>query len=145
MRNSLLRWVQCAFCAASVAAAGHALADTTSYGCELKSSQEVPPNDSNASGKVEAKLDSATLKFSWKVSDSGLSGQATAAHFHGPAKVGANAGPVITLAQPLTSPMTGEATLTKSQADELAGGLWYFNVHTAMHPSGEIRCQLAKM
>jgi len=54
------------------------------------------------------------------------------------------AGPVITLSVPLASPTKGEETLTKAQADELANGLWYLNLHTAAHPKGEIRGQLIK-
>ncbi len=74
----------------------------------------------------------------------GLTGPATAAHFHGPAKPGENAGPVITLSAPLTSPSKGEETLTKEQSADLANGMWYLNVHTAAHPPGEIRGQLMK-
>ena len=65
----------------------------------------------------------------------------TDAHFHGPAKPAENAGPVITHSVPLTSPTK---TLTKAQADELANGLWYLNVHTAAHPKGEVRGWLIK-
>ncbi|HTO71252.1 MAG TPA: CHRD domain-containing protein [Myxococcota bacterium] len=115
------------------------------YGTTLKGSDEVPANDSKATGKVEATYDPATMKLTYSVTYSGLSGPATAAHFHGPAKPGANAGPVITLSGDLKSPIKGEATLTKEQAADLANGMWYLNVHTAAHPSGEIRGQLGKM
>jgi len=37
----------------------------------------------------------------------------TAAHFHGPATPAENAGPVITLSVPLTSPTKGEETLNR--------------------------------
>ncbi len=37
----------------------------------------------------------------------------------------------------------GMATLTDQQAKDLEAGLWYFNVHTAKFPDGEIRGQLA--
>ena len=36
----------------------------------------------------------------------------------------------------------GEAVLTQLQAEDLAGGRWYFNVHTAANPGGEIRGQV---
>lgn len=119
-------------------------AETVAYGCALDGKSEVPPNDAKGTGSVEAKYDAVSMKLSWTVTYSGLTGPATAAHFHGPAKPGANAGPIITLATPLSSPASGEQVLSKPQADDLANGLWYLNVHTATHPPGEIRCQLTK-
>lgn len=121
-----------------------ALAETVTYTAALKGADEVPPNDTKGSGAVEAKYDTATMKFSYAITYSGLTGAATAAHFHGPAKAGENAGPAITLQKPLESPAKGEATLTPAQAEELANGLWYLNVHTAAHGPGEIRGQLMK-
>ena len=125
------------------ALAAPALAATVTYTTTLKGADEVPPNDTKGTGMVEAKYDTATMKFSYTVTYSGLTGAATAAHFHGPAKAGANAGPIITL-ENLASPIKGEATLTAEQAKQLADGLWYLNVHTAAHPPGEIRGQLMK-
>ena len=120
-----------------------ALAETVTYTAALKGADEVPPNDTKGTGMVEAKYDTGTMKFSYTVTYSGLTGAATAAHFHGPAKAGANAGPIITL-ENLASPIKGESTLTAEQAKQLADGLWYLNVHTAAHPPGEIRGQLMK-
>jgi CHRD domain len=79
--------------------------------------------------------------FSWSITYSGLSGKATAAHFHGPAKEGENAGPMVPLTQ-LDSPMKGSATLTEDQAKALTGGKMYVNVHTTKYPDGEIRGQV---
>ncbi len=64
------------------------------------------------------------------------------AHFHGPAAAGVNAPPIITM-KTLPSPIKGTATLTDAQIDDLKAGNWYFNVHTAAHPPGEIRGQLS--
>ena len=65
------------------------------------------------------------------------------AHFHGPAAVGMNGPPVIPIpSSMLASPIKGQAVLTEAQAADLAGGRWYFNVHTAAHGPGEIRGQL---
>ena len=36
----------------------------------------------------------------------------------------------------------GTATLTDAQVSDLNAGLWYFNIHTAAHPGGEIRGQM---
>ena len=130
--------------AAALGFTAPATADTVTYAATLDGKSEVPPNDSAGTGTVEAKYDTATMRLTWTVTYSGLSGPATAAHFHGPAKAGANAGPIITLATPVMSPATGDATLTKEQAEQLAAGMWYLNVHTATHAPGEIRGQLAK-
>ena len=125
------------------AIAGPAFAEMVTYTATLKGTDEVPPNDSKGNGMVDAKYDTATMKFSYTVTFAAMTGAATAAHFHGPAKPGVNAGPIITL-ENLTSPIKGEATLTAEQAKQLADGLWYLNVHTAAHPPGEIRGQLMK-
>jgi hypothetical protein len=143
MRASIHRLVTCASAFLLFAAAAPALAETVTYTTALKGADEVPPNDTKGTGMVEAKYDTATMKFAYTVTYSGLTGAATAAHFHGPAKPGANAGPIITL-ENLASPIKGEATLTADQAKDLAAGLWYLNVHTAAHPPGEIRGQLMK-
>ena len=126
-----------------LALASSAFAETVTYTAALKGADEVPPNDTKGTGMVEAKYDTATMKLSYTVTYSGLTGAATAAHFHGPAKPGANAGPIITL-ENLASPIKGEATLTADQAKSLGDGMWYLNVHTAAHPPGEIRGQLMK-
>ena len=123
--------------------ASSVFAETITYTAALKGADEVPPNDTKGTGMVEAKYDTASMKLTYTITYSGLTGAATAAHFHGPAKPGANAGPIITL-EKLDSPIKGEATLTAEQAKELADGMWYLNVHTKAHPPGEIRGQLMK-
>ena len=93
-------------------------------------------------GEVDATLDTATNKLVYTVPYMGLSGDATAAHFHGPAAVGVNAGVVVPIKGALASPIHGETTLTAEQAADLMAGKWYFNVHTAANPGGEVRGQL---
>jgi hypothetical protein len=88
--------------------------------------------------------DTQTKQLKWKVSYSGLSGPATAAHFHGPAEPGKNAGVMIPIQNIATSPAEGSATLTDAQAADLMGGRLYVNVHTAANPGGEIRGQVTK-
>src|SRR6201995_3629646 len=63
----------------------------------LDGKSEVPPNPSAAKGTADIDYDAATKKLSWKVTYSGLSGPATAAHFHGPAAAGANAGVAVAI------------------------------------------------
>ena len=118
-------------------------AETVSFKADLKASEEVPPNDSKATGTVTATYDTANKKLTWKGNYSGLTGPATMAHFHGPAEPGKNAGVAVPIT-PSASPFENSANLTDAQAADLLAGRWYVNVHTAAHPGGEIRGQLAK-
>ena len=120
------------------------LAETMKYSATLDGAHEVPANDSAGKGTVTATYDSDTKKLEWTIEYSGLSGAATAAHFHGPAMEGENAKPVVPIKGDLASPIKGEATLTDEQAAEFADGKIYFNVHTAAHKDGEIRGQVEK-
>lgn len=122
-------------------------AATTTFKADLKASSEVPPNSTAGTGSATVTLDSATNKITWTVSFSGLSGPATAVHIHGPAPAGKNAGVLVWLStrgQPATSPVSGSATFTAAQAEDLTNGQCYVNVHTAANPGGEIRGQLEK-
>ena len=109
---------------------------------QLRGANEVPPVASNASGQVDAVLNKDTNLLRWQLSYTGLSGPATAGHFHGPAPVGANAGVALPFSGPITSPMSGQATLTPAQVADLMAGKWYANIHTAKFPGGEIRGQM---
>jgi hypothetical protein len=120
-----------------------AFADTVSYKADLNGSQEVPPVAGGGTGGAELTYDTAGKKLSWKVTFSGLTGPATAAHFHGPAEVGKNAGVAVPIPG-TASPLEGSATLTDAQAADLTAGNWYVNIHTAANKSGEIRGQVAK-
>ena len=109
---------------------------------QMRGANEVPPNPSNAIGQVDAVFNKETSVLRWQLSYSGLSGPATAGHFHGPALVGANAGVSLPFTGAITSPMSGQATLTAVQAADLLAGRWYANIHTARYPGGEIRGQM---
>jgi hypothetical protein len=127
---------------AAVAFAGPAFADKMK--ATLDSKSQVPPNTSAGKGTAEIDYDAASKKLSWKVTYSGLSGPATAAHFHGPAEAGKNAGVAVPIANPNTSPVEGSTTLTDAQAADLVAGKYYVNIHTAANPGGEIRGQVTK-
>ncbi len=127
--------------AASIALAPTAFAEVQTYTAELKGASEVPPTDSKGAGVVDATYDTTTKVFNYNITYSGMTGPATAAHFHGPGAVGENAGVVVPMKDP-KSPIHGTTTITSQQASELQAGKWYFNVHTAAHPQGEIRGQL---
>ena len=127
---------------ATVAFAGPAFAEKMKATLDGKS--EVPPNASAATGTADIDYDAATKKLTWKLTYSGLSGPATAAHFHGPAEPGKNAGVAVAIPNAGTSPVSGSATLTDAQAADLTAGKYYVNVHTAANPGGEIRGQVMK-
>jgi hypothetical protein len=94
---------------------------------------------SSGKGTATASLDSNTKTLTWTVDYSGLSGPATAAHIHGPADPGANAGIVVPFSGNLASPIKGSATLTDAQIAQLEAGKWYVNIHTEANKPGEIR------
>jgi hypothetical protein len=129
--------VAAAFCAFTLPA----LAQTTRFQGQLSGAQEVPAKQSNGKGTATATLNGNTLEYT--VEYSGLSGPATAAHFHGPADAGANAGVVVPFAN-AASPIKGTATLNDQQKADLMAGKWYANVHTQQNPGGEIRGQMQK-
>ena len=109
---------------------------------QLRSANEVPPVASSGGGSVDAAFNKDTMQLRWKVSYSGLTGNAVAGHFHGPSALGTNAGVVLAWANPITSGMEGSATLTTAQAADLMAGKWYANIHTAANPGGEVRGQM---
>jgi Cu/Zn superoxide dismutase len=127
--------------AMTAALASAAVAETVSYKADLKASNEVPVNTSTGTGSVAATFDTSSKKLNWTVTFSNLTGAATAAHFHGPAAAGKNAGVAVPIAG-TASPMAGSATLTDAQAADLKAGKWYVNVHTAANKDGEIRGQV---
>jgi hypothetical protein len=127
---------------AAVAFAGPAFAEKMKATLDGKS--EVPANASAGTGTADIDYDPATKKLSWKLTYSGLSGPATAAHFHGPAAAGANAGVAVAIPNATSSPVEGSATLTDAQAADLVAGKYYVNIHTAANPGGEIRGQVTK-
>jgi hypothetical protein len=127
---------------ATIALAGPAFADKMK--ATLDGKAEVPPNASAGKGTAELDYDAASKKLSWKLTYSGLSGPATAAHFHGPAEAGKNAGVAVAIPNAASSPVSGNATLTDTQAADLMAGKYYINVHTAANPAGEIRGQVTK-
>jgi hypothetical protein len=124
--------------------AGHvARAQTQQFHAILNGASEVPPKSVEGKGTLTAVLNEATNELSYELMFQGLTGQATAAHFHGPAAIGANAGVVVPIGgSGLASPTKSEAKLDPQQAADLLAGKWYVNVHTAANPAGEIRGQV---
>jgi hypothetical protein len=128
---------------ALIAGAAPAAAEMVNLKADLKGGNEVPPVTTNASGSFTAQYDTASKKLTWKGNYSGLSGNATAAHFHGPADKDKNAGVVVPFKE-FGSSFEGSAELTEAQANDLLGGRWYVNIHTQANPGGELRGQVTK-
>src|ERR1700759_1685961 len=65
-----------------------AMAETVNFKASLNGASEVPPNQTKGTGTMTATYDTSSKKLSYKGSYSGLTGDATMAHFHGPAEPG---------------------------------------------------------
>ena len=127
---------------AAISGCASAPSNMVAFTTQLRGANEVPPNASSGSGSVDAAFNKDTMKLSWKVNYSGMTGNPTAGHFHGPAAVGANSGVALGWTNPITNGMEGGATLTAAQTADLMAGKWYANIHTAANPGGELRGQM---
>jgi hypothetical protein len=129
----------------ALALASPSMAAMVNMKADLKASNEVPANDSKGTGSVTVTYDDASKKLSWKGTYSGLTGPATAAHFHS-GEAGKNGGVAVPIfaGAAAKSPFEGSATLTDAQAADLMAGKLYVNIHTAAHKAGEIRGQVTK-
>jgi hypothetical protein len=124
------------------------------------------------SGTFTATLDTSTHAFTWTGNFTGLTGNATLAHIHGPFPSGTTtsagvllnfdptsangqAGTNVTFTKAPAGSVSGSITLTPAlsltttvKGDSLEklilAGLTYVNIHTAVNGGGEIRGQLTK-
>ena len=105
----------------------------------LNGAQEVPPNNSPATGTATLLLspDEASARLS--LSFSGLSSPETVAHIHGPAGPGVIAPAIFPLPQGDLCDFL--ITLSSTDVQDLKNGLLYINVHSNNLPGGEIRGQ----
>jgi CHRD domain len=126
--------------AGAFASVSAAQAEMLKFHADLVASEETPATDSKGKGMAEVTVDTDTKKVSWTVKTDGLTGDATAAHIHGPAAVGEKAAPEIDMSKAI---MEGSAEITDAQLADIQAGKTYVNIHTAKFPDGEIRGQLA--
>jgi CHRD domain len=132
----------------------HAPRVPTQYYTVMEPGQETPPTGEKSKGSATFMLSGTTLMYAVEVK--GLTGAATVAHIHVGAK-GTPGTPVYTIAV-LPGVTTGSVAkgtidLSKPVSPGVSGdslmvlfnnGHAYVNVHTAAHPGGEIRGQIAK-
>jgi hypothetical protein len=143
--HSVLRRSVCAglgFALLSFLASAPAQAQNVPYTAELSGASQVPPVTTEATGSARISFGETSKRLVYTITYAGLSGPATAAHFHGPAAADATAPPVIPIEGDLSSPITGSVILTDEQVGMLEDGQLYFNIHTAANPGGEIRGQV---
>ena len=113
----------------------------------MTGAQETPPVTSSATGSIDASYNKFTKTLTYKVTFTGLSGNATAAHIHGLGEAGIMAGVVQAFTGfPAATSGTYSGTFfvdgVKVTEENLLGGRYYVNIHTAANTAGEIRGQL---
>jgi len=96
------------------------------------------PIATDGSGHANVTLNVATSQLTWDVNLSNLSSPATQIDFHGPA------GRFATGAVTIGVGLQGSTVLDPASAADLLNEMWYIDVHTANHPSGEIRGQIVE-
>lgn len=112
----------------------------------LSPASEVPAVN-NSSGSAIGALSLEGSNLNYYVTFSGLSGPATAAHFHASATPTNNAGVMIPLSPPAATSgvIAGSVQLSLAQITNFLSGLCYMNIHTALNPGGEIRGQVVPL
>ena len=137
------------------------------YTATLAGANEKPTAvTTSATGTFTGTLNPTTNTFSWTVTFSGLTSNATLAHIHGPADVNTATGVIVNFASPTggTGTLTvGAPSGTATGSISLAGavnasgtingdslrklldaGLTYANVHSVNFGAGEIRGQITR-
>jgi Cu/Zn superoxide dismutase len=106
----------------------------------LEGCQEVPQVDTAATGSGTITVDTTSNMLSFDISFSGLSSNEIAAHIHGFAPRGMEAGVLFTL--PAGSPKTGVWSYMQGQEAGILAGQTYVNIHSTANDGGEIRGQI---
>lgn len=148
--------------AASLSLPVAANAATQVYSFNLDGLQEVPPNASPAAGSAQFTVDDTLDTITFVLTAFNLQGTFAAAHIHGPAMAGVNAGVVFSLTganadyagQVMAGPFAIPNSYMLYGANKAAGPsladlinaqpwMYYVNLHTSAFPGGEIRGQMA--
>jgi hypothetical protein len=109
----------------------------------MDSTQEVPPTASTGTATANLSVDINSGAVTGSITFSGLTGPATAAHFH-QAPAGSNGSVIIPLSPPSAASgvIPVSVMMTPAQLSALATNQLYLNIHTAANPGGEIRGQI---
>jgi glucose/arabinose dehydrogenase len=106
--------------------------------------EEVPANSERGTGDCVVELDASTGNVTVGCTYEGLTGDPRAAHIHGPAAPGENAGVIVPLLVHggTSGTITGGGVLTPDLVQAMLDGRTYVNIHTAAHTPGELRGQI---
>ena len=148
MRRTVIPGVG-AVAAVAAVVVGAALAGTSASIYTYKATMSVgaerpkPSAPAAAKGVFTATVteSGSTRLLKWKLTYSGLSGNAVAAHVH-KGKAGVAGAVLVPLCGPCKSGQTGQVKIKKDIGDAMERGLTYVNVHTAKNAAGEIRGQV---
>lgn len=109
---------------------------------DINGLQEKPiSTTSAATGTMTGILDTTSNVLSYTVTYQGLT--PTMGHIHKVDNTNGTGAPVIPFAS-LTSPISGSATLRRTQRDSILAGHYYVNLHSTAYPAGEIRGDIKK-
>ncbi len=117
-------------------------------GLIFSGAQEVPANGSAATGSANVTYNKNTKRLSYYINWNGLAAIPTGTHIHGPAAIGTNAPVIHNFFSLIPTTISGSFSnsvvvdeVSLKEAD-LLNGLYYFNIHNASFPGGEIRGQI---
>ncbi|MDW8107571.1 MAG: CHRD domain-containing protein [Armatimonadota bacterium] len=111
----------------------------------LTGDQNVPPNDSTATGTVSGTYNQRTRVLQISLFGSGFDSDVLFANVHF-GRIGENGPNRFFLTRTNNDPRVWESfdvrTLTPDEESEFLQGLWYVDIHTQRFPRGEIRTQI---
>ncbi|UOQ71206.1 CHRD domain-containing protein [Hymenobacter cellulosilyticus] len=114
---------------------------TTELVATINSAQQVPTNNSTATGTFAGTYDSSTDQMKYTITYQGITPTSMHIHVGGP---GTGEGQVAIPLPKTASPITGTVPVTKDQATKLLSNGMYVNIHSSTYGLGEIRGISAK-
>lgn len=116
------------------------------FSATYSGANEVPPNASTATGTIIGTYNDVNNTIYYTITFSGLTNNASGAHFHAPAAPGVNASVIhgyTGFPAATSGTYTGSHVFTDQQETYLKDGLVYSNIHdTPLFAGGEIRAQI---